>query len=53
MDSKIISDNIVELTTGLIKEKKMTIEGQGSLAAGGQEMPMTTKVSSVTTIKNL
>lgn len=53
MDSKINSDNIVELTSGLIKEKKMTIEGQGNLAAGGQEMPMTTKVTSVTKVKSL
>ena len=51
MDSKISSDNIVELTTGVIKEKRTTIEGQGNLSAAGQDMPMTTKVTSVTTVK--
>lgn len=53
MDSKIISDNIVDITTGLIKEKKTTVEGKGTLGAGGMEMPMTTKVTAVTTVKSL
>lgn len=53
MDSKITADNIVDITTGLIKEKKTTVEGKGSLGAGGQQMPMTTKVTSVTTVKSM
>jgi len=53
MDSKISSDNIVDLTTGLIKEKRTTVEGKGNLGAAGQEMPMTTKVTSVTTVKSM
>lgn len=53
MDSKISSESIVDLTTGLIKERKTTVEGKGNLGAGGQEMPMTTKVTSVTTVKSL
>ncbi|HEV8081044.1 MAG TPA: hypothetical protein VGP43_10040, partial [Chitinophagaceae bacterium] len=53
MDSKISSESIVDLTTGLIKERKTTVEGKGNLGAGGQEMPMTTKVTSVTTVKNM
>ncbi|MBA3675618.1 MAG: hypothetical protein H0W75_11810 [Chitinophagaceae bacterium] len=51
MDSKISSESIVDLTTGLIKERKTTVEGKGNLGAGGQEMPMTTKVTSVTSVK--
>lgn len=51
MDSKITSENIVDLTTGLVSEKKATIEGKGNFGAGGQEMPMTTKVTTVTTVK--
>ena len=53
MDSKITSDNIVDITTGLVKERKTTVEGKGTLGAGGQEMPMTTKVTSVTTVKSM
>ncbi len=53
MDSKISSDNIVDITTGVIKEKRTTIEGKGNFEAGGQEMPMSTKITSVTTVKNI
>ena len=53
MDSKITSENIVDLTTGLVSEKKATIEGKGNFGAGGQEMPMTTKVTTVTTVKKM
>ncbi len=53
MDSKISSDIILDLSTGLIKEKKTTVDGKGNLGAGGQEMPMTTKVTSVTNVKNM
>ena len=53
MDSKIASENIVDLTTGLVSEKKATIEGKGNFGAGGQEMPMTTKVTTVTTVKKM
>ncbi len=53
MDSKISSDIIVDLTTGLIKEKKTTVDGKGNFGAGGQEMPMTTKVTAITTVKSL
>jgi hypothetical protein len=53
MDSKITSENIVDLTTGLVSEKKAIIEGKGNFGAGGQEMPMTTKVTTVTTVKKI
>lgn len=53
IDSKVASTNIVDITTGLVKEKKTTVEGKGSIGAGGQEMPMSTKASSTTTIKSM
>jgi hypothetical protein len=53
MDSKILSDNTIDITTGLIKERKTTVEGKGKLSTAGQEMPMTTKVTAVTTVKSL
>jgi hypothetical protein len=53
MDSKVTSENIVDISTGLIKEKKTTVVGKGNLGAGGQQMPMATKVTSITTVKNM
>lgn len=53
MNSKIYTNNIIDITTGIIKEKKTTIDGAGNLSAGGMEMPMATKVTMVTTVKNL
>jgi hypothetical protein len=53
MDSKISSEIIVDLSTGVIKEKKTTVDGKGNFGAGGQEMPMTTKVTAITTVKSL
>ncbi|MDQ6757746.1 MAG: DUF6263 family protein [Bacteroidota bacterium] len=53
MDLKVSSQNVVDIATGLIKEKVTTAEGTGNLGAGGQEIPMTSKVTSTTTIKKL
>lgn len=53
MDMKTISTNLVDVTTGLIKEKKIVTEGKGTINAGGQEIPMTSKITTVTTIKNM
>jgi hypothetical protein len=53
MNSNVTTNNIVDLATGIIKEKRTTVEGKGSIGAGGQDMPMTTKLTTVTTIKNL
>lgn len=53
MDLKVLSTDIVDITTGVIKLKKTTAEGKGTLNAGGQEIPMNSKVTSETTIKNM
>lgn len=53
MNSKVSSTYIADISTGLIIEKKTTVEGKGTLNAGGQEMPMTTKATSTTTIKSM
>lgn len=53
MDMKATTTNLVDVTTGLIKEKKIVAEGKGNINAGGQEMPMTSKVTTTTTIKSL
>ena len=53
MDIKALTTASVDIATGIIKEKKTTVESKGKINAGGQEMPMTTKVTSVTSVKSL
>jgi hypothetical protein len=51
MDLKITTNNIVDITSGIIKEKNTKLEGKGNMGAAGQEIPMSTKATSVTTTK--
>ena len=53
MSVKSSTTDIVDVATGLVKEKKTTAEGTGNISAGGQEMPMTTKMTTVTTVKSM
>ena len=53
MDSKIISENTIDITNGIVKEKKMTVEGKGNLGAGGQDIPMKTKVTATINVKSI
>jgi len=50
---KITGEEIVDLKTGLIKLRTTTLESSGSMEAMGQEIPMTTRLTSVSTVKNL
>lgn len=50
---KITGEEIVDLKTGLIKQRTTTLESSGNMEAMGQEIPMTTKLTSVSTVKNL
>lgn len=50
---KITGEEIVDLKTGLIKQKTTTLESSGNMEAMGQEIPMTTRLTSVSTVKNL
>ena len=53
MDAKLSGEAVVDITTGIIKQKTFTMEGTGNADAMGQAIPMTTKVTTVTTVKNL
>lgn len=53
MDSRVTSNYITDISTGLIKEKHIAVEGKGTLNAAGQDMPMTTKATSTTIIKSM
>jgi hypothetical protein len=46
-------NEIVNLSTGVIKEANTTLESAGTMEVMGQEVPMTTKVISTTTVKSL
>ena len=50
---KITGEEIVDLKTGLIKLRTTTLESSGNMEAMGQEIPMTTRLTSVSTVKNL
>lgn len=46
-------NEIVNILTGIIKETNTTLESTGTMSVMGQEIPMTTKVISTTTVKPL
>jgi hypothetical protein len=52
-NGKINGEEIVDLKTGLIKQKNTTVESSGKLEAMGQEIPTTTKVTAVSTMKSI
>ncbi len=50
---KINGEETVDLKTGLVKQRTTTLESSGNMQAMGQEIPMTTKVTSVSTVEDL
>lgn len=42
---------VVDITTGILKEKKTNVETTGTLEMMGQEIPMTSKLTMTTTVK--
>lgn len=53
MNSKVNAKTVVDITTGLIKEKTTTIDGKGGIDTGGQSMPMTIKTTTTTVVRSL
>jgi hypothetical protein len=53
LDSKITGDILVDISTGIIKQKTITVEGAGNVDAMGQAIPMTTKATSTSIVKSL
>ena len=51
MELKISGEAQVNTTTGIIREKKTTMEGTGSTEVMGQSMPINNKVTMTTTVK--
>lgn len=50
-DSKINGETIVDITTGVIEQKTLTMDGKGTAEMMGQSIPMTTKLISTATVK--
>jgi len=49
----IKGEMLVDVATGILKEKKTTIESKGTLEMMGQQVPMTSKLSFTTTVKSM
>lgn len=48
---KVTGEEIVDITTGVIKQRTTTLESAGTIQAQGFEIPMTTKITFVSTVK--
>ena len=53
MESKLSGESTVDLTTGIVKQKSMVMDGAGNADAMGQAIPITTKITSSTIVKYL
>ena len=53
MESKLSGESTVDLSTGVVKQKSMVVDGAGNADAMGQAIPITTKITSNTIVKNL
>ncbi len=52
MDAKLSGESVVDISTGIIKQKTLNMDGTGTAEMMGQNIPMTTKVTSTTTVKS-
>ena len=50
---KVVGEEKVDLTSGVIQQSESTGDASGTVTAMGQDFPMTTKVTSKTTVKEL
>ena len=53
MESKLSGESTVDLTTGIVKQKSLVMDGTGNADAMGQAIPITTKITSNTIVKSL
>ena len=52
-DAKISGEETVDISTGIIKQKKVVMDSAGNASVMGQEVPLTTVTTTVTTVKSL
>lgn len=53
METKLTGEMTVDINSSVIKQKTLTSDGTGSMDMMGQSVPMTTKVETTATTKNL
>ena len=53
MEAKLSGEGIVDMTTGLLKQRTMVMDGTGSAEVMGQTIPVTTKITTTTTVKTI
>ncbi len=53
LDSKLAGEILVDITTGIVKQRTLTMEGTGNVDVMGQSIPMVTKVTTTSVIKSL
>ena len=53
MDGTLSTEGVVDISTGLIKQKTTTLDGIITTEVMGQTIPGTTKVTTVTTVKTI
>jgi hypothetical protein len=51
MEGILSGEGTVDMSTGLLKQRTMVLDGTGSAEIMGQTMPVTTKVTTTTTVK--
>jgi Family of unknown function (DUF6263) len=53
MEGTLSGEGIVDMSTGLIKQRTIVLDGTGSAEIMGQSMPVTTKITTTTTVKTI
>lgn len=53
IEAKLSGESKVDIKTGMVQQKTFVIDGAGTADAMGQSIPLTMKVTSTTTVKNL
>ena len=53
MEGKLSGEGVVDMSTGLVKQKTTVMDGVGTAEIMGQSMPVTTKVTTTTTVKTI
>ena len=53
MDAKLCGEGLVDMCPGLLQQRTTVMDGTGSAEVMGQSIPVTTKVTTVTTVKTI
>ena len=53
MESILSGEGIVEMTTGLLQQRKTVLDGTGTAELMGQSIPMTSKITTTTSVKKI